>query len=300
MASQNMFEGDQTATRDLANQWLARFAPLISSDEIPFEAAIIRSQLATIASLRADAPELRRYLEPLTQEPDQRLHDTINQAIGQLDSIEDGLRKQLAKVAPGDPEGMIDMSSLQDRLAERQAKQEIGVQQTDLIPSTLELETSPPNKAVAISAGVFGIGWTAFTTFHCVFMIGGMYKAFGFAAFGLLAFYAIFFSVGFMLLSSAINSLCSESISLNGRHLSIRRKLGNWLRTKTYELSTSTQASVGKAQPGTSGISSSSAPLQTINLTDTRGKGISFGASTTYEFKTAIAKKINEYLAAWG
>ncbi len=300
MASQYSFENDQGAVRELANQWLARFAPLIASDEVPFESATIRNQLAAIASLKNDAPELRRLLEPFTEGSDRQLFDTVNQALGQLDSLEGGLRKQLAKVAPGDPQGMIDVASLQDRLAEREAKQEIGVQASDLIPSVLELETSPPNKAVAIGAGVFGLGWTAFTAIHCVIMIGGMYRAFGFAAFGLLAFYSIFFLVGFAMLGSCVNSLCTESISLNGRTLTINRKLGGWVRTKTFELSEDTRASIGKPQSGTTQSSNGAAPLQTINLTDSRGKGISFGASTTYEFKQKLAKKINEYLAVWG
>lgn len=300
MASQYSFENDQGAVRELANQWLARFAPLIASDGVPFESATIRNQLAAIASLKNDAPELRRLLEPFTEGSDRQLFDTVNQALGQLDSLEGGLRKQLAKVAPGDPQGMIDVASLQDRLAEREAKQEIGVQTSDLIPSVLELETSPPNKAVAIGAGVFGLGWTAFTAIHCVIMIGGMYRAFGFAAFGLLAFYSIFFLVGFAMLGSCVNSLCTESISLNGRALTVHRKLGNWVRTKTFELSEDTRASIGKPQSGTTQSSNGAAPLQTINLTDSRGKGISFGASTTYEFKQKLAKKINEYLAVWG
>ncbi|MEI7986129.1 MAG: hypothetical protein WCI55_10915 [Armatimonadota bacterium] len=300
MPSQYSFENDLGAVRDLANQWLAKFAPLISSDEVPYETDTIRHQMSTIAGLKSDAPELLRMLQSLPEDADQRLRQTIVEAINQLDSIEQPLRKQLAKVAPGDPLGVVDVESLQERLAERQAKQEIGVSETSSVPAILEVETSPPNKAIAIGAGIFGLGWTAFTTIHCVFMIGGMYHAFGIAALGLLLFYSIFFMVGFAMLGSSLNSMSTESISLNGRTLIVYRKLGNWTRTKTYQLATDTQASIGKPQAGTSQSSEGSVPLQTINLTDNRGKGVSIGASTTSEYKQKLSKKINEYLAVWG
>ena len=49
---------------------------------------------------------------------------------------------------------------------------------------------------------------------------------FGFAALRLSAFYSIFFLVGFAMLGSCVNSLCTECISLNGRTLKIIIKLG--------------------------------------------------------------------------
>ncbi len=300
MASRYSFENDQGAIRDLANQWLAKFAPLISSDEIPYEADTIRQQMSTIAGLKSDAPELLRLLQNLTDNSDLRIRETIVDAVEQLDSIEQPLRRQLAKVAPGDPRGVIDVESLKERLAERNAKQEIGVTETSQVPAIIELETSPPNKTVAMGAGIFGIAWTSFTTLHCIAMVGGMYHAFGIAALGLLLFYSIFFMVGFAMLGSSMNSLCTESITLNGRTLTINQKFKNWNRTKSFELSDDTIAKVGRPQAGTTQTSNNSAPLQTINLTDSKGKGISFGASTTYEFKQKLAKKINEYLTVWG
>jgi hypothetical protein len=299
VASQYSFENDQTAVRDLANQWLARFAPLISAEQPPFEEAVIRHQIRSVSSLRSDGPEILRLLESLPSESDRQLFATIAEAVDQLESIEKPLRKQLAKVAPGDPLGIVDVESLQDRLAERHAKQEIGISDTNLVPAILEIETSPPNVAAALGAGIFGLAWTGFTTFHCIFMIGGMYKSMGILAFAMLLFYSIFFLVGYAMLAAAANSLGTESIELNGRTLTIRKTLRGWVRTKSHQLSPETHATIGKPQSGVQG-STDSAPLQAINFTDLKGKGISVGASTTYEYKEKLVKKINEYLAAWG
>jgi len=65
----------------------------------------------------------------------------------------------------------VDEVSLQERLLERQAKHEIGIIQNDKVAAILELETSPPNIAVAMGAGIFGVGWTTFTAIHYVFLI---------------------------------------------------------------------------------------------------------------------------------
>ena len=299
MASQYSFENDQAAVRDLANQWLAKFAPLISSESLPFEQSVIREQISLVSSLRADGPELLRLLQSFQAEPDRQLCETINEAIDQLESIEQPLRKQLAKVAPGDPNGIVDVQSLQERLAERHAKQEIGISEASLVPAILEIETSPPNVAAALGAGIFGLAWTGFTTFHCILMIGGMVKTFGFLAFAMLLFYSIFFLVGYAMLAAAANSLGTESIELNGRTLTIRKTLRGWVRSKSHQLSPETHAVIGKPESGVQG-STDSAPLQAINFTDLKGKGISVGAMTTYEYKEKLVKKINEYLAVWG
>ena len=59
MALQNSLDGNQVTVRDLANQWLAKFAPLISRNEVPYEVGEIRRQMNTFSSIRADAPELQ-------------------------------------------------------------------------------------------------------------------------------------------------------------------------------------------------------------------------------------------------
>jgi hypothetical protein len=136
-------------------------------------------------------------------------------------------------------------------------------------------------------------------------MVGGFAKAFGAAAFGLLAFYSIFFFAGFAMLASAFNSICTESIRLNGRKLTVLRKFGSWTRSKSFDLSPTTVASVGDIQADAGFQSSSNSAqsgrkVQSINMTDVRGKAISFASGTSLEYKGSVAKKINEYLAARG
>lgn len=45
------------------------------------------------------------------------LVETFGQAKGQLDSIENDLRKRLASLSPGDPKGMPDLDVIRDRLS---------------------------------------------------------------------------------------------------------------------------------------------------------------------------------------
>lgn len=299
MAFSYQYQNEQDAIRAEANQWLARFAPLVMG-ATPYELEVIHRRLNTISELKQNVPNLSSKLSQLQTSSDLELSDTFSQASAQLESIDADLRRQLSKVAPGDPMGMVDIGALQNRLAEREARQEIGVDQTSLIPAVLELETSPSNIGAALAIGIFGIAWTAFTSVHCVLMIGGMAKAFGWFALGLLLFYSIFFMVGFAMLYAALNALCTESIKLEGRTMTIYRKLGSWTRVKIHELASDTKAIVGPIQQETSVRSENSAPAFAVNLTDEKGKGISISSTTSREFKDKMALKINEYLAAYG
>jgi len=300
MASPFQYLNEEDAVREQANQWLARFAPLVMDDAAPYELELIHKRIKTVSELRERAPVLAEKLSHLTQPEDLELSDTLRQATSQLGSIDTDLRKQLSRVAPGDPLGKVDIGDLQERLAERQAQQEVGVTQSDLVPAVLELETSPSNWAAAVGMGGFGLAWTAFTTFHCIMMVGGMVRAFGWVGLALLAFYSLFFFVGFGMLYGALNSICTESIRLEGRTLHIKRKLRNWIRTKTYHLAPDTKASVGSPQGDGAVLEKNSVPVMAINLTDDRGKGISFGPATTREHKEKMAHQINEYLSIYG
>lgn len=300
MASPFQYMNEEDALREQANQWLARFAPLVMDDAAPYELDLIHKRLRTVTELKEKAPALAEKLSFLTKPEDLELSDTLRQASSQLESLDSELRKQLSKVAPGDPLGIVDIGDLQDRLAERQAQQEIGVTRADMIPAVLELVTSPPNWASALGIGMFGFAWTSFTTFHCIFMVSGLVKAFGWVGLGLLAFYSIFFLVGFGMLWATVNAISTESIKLEGRRLTVIRKLGGWVRTKTYRLSPDTKASIGTPQSDTAITSKNSVPVLAINLTDETGKGISLANTTTKEFKEKLTKQINEYLQTYG
>jgi hypothetical protein len=132
---------------------------------------------------------------------------------------------------------------------------------------------------------------------HAVLMIGGMWKAMGPVALFLLLFYAIFFGVGFVMIWATIDALSVEEIELTGRSLVIKKTIGKWVRTKVIELDPETRAVVGVAQTGM-GSENKTVPPRAVLMTDAKGKEIAFGAGSTQEMKTRIARQVNEYLGA--
>lgn len=280
--------------RAQAHEWLAQFAPLVLMDEAPSREDV-DAQLVAIEKLRTSGRDLTSRLTFLQSSEDQALADTLNKAYGQLDSIESDLRRRLAKIAPGDLRGQVDLSELQEKLAEREARQELGVSTLPEPPAILELVTSPSNPAGAVGVGIFGLGWTAFTVFHSVLMIGGMFKAFGWGALALLLFYSIFYAVGFGMLATAVNLLATESIELQGRTLKIKRVLGGWVREKSIELNEKTRARVGTPSMGWTN-NNKQTPTMAIILTDAAGKEVSIGTGASLELRGRMADQINHYL----
>ncbi|MCO5298099.1 MAG: hypothetical protein M9921_14720 [Fimbriimonadaceae bacterium] len=282
--------------RDAANAWIARFAPLVMEDEV-LTAPEVRARLATVEALRSDSGEVRRGLQVYGSDADWELSSTLDRAIAQLDSVEEGFRKQLGLLAPGDPEGKANLERLNQRLTERSARQELGLQAEAEMPAVLEEKTSPANWAAAGGIGLFGFGWTSFTTFHAVLMIGGMYSAFGIGALALLGFYAIFFAVGFAMLGAAVNAASDESIELDGRSLTVRRKLGWWVRKKHYSLGPEAKAEIGKVNAVKMGAGNSNSVMPAIVIPDAQGRPVSFGSGKTVEQRKALRDRINAYLA---
>lgn len=270
------------------NAWVARFAPLVMPGDPP-SIPELKEKLQEIDDLRVTGQILSSEpVEALNSE----LVETFQQAQGQLDSIEADLRKRLARLAPGDPAGLADLDALQDRLAEREARQELGVPTEEELGGRLEMKLSEGSWASAIGLGVFGFAWTSFTTVHCILMVGGMSKAFGLAAFGLLGFYALFFLVGFGMLAAAFLALCKEEIVLEGRTLTVKRRFKGMEWKKTYTLLNGTPARLGAPT-----VKSSESNSMAIIFTDTSGKEISVGSGLAVAIRDRALAKINAYLA---
>ncbi|HLO99030.1 MAG TPA: hypothetical protein VK171_10585, partial [Fimbriimonas sp.] len=262
--------------RDEANAWLARFAPLVMPDAA-LSITGAEKQLATAQTLRAEADELVARLGALSAPHDIELSDTVTSAVSHLPALESELRARLSG-------NQIDLDKLQARLAEREAKQELGLPTGYQNPAILQLMTSPRNVVAAGGIGVFALGWNAFTLFHATLMIGGMYKAFGPVALFMLLFYSIFFGAGFFMAYATIDALSEETIDLQGHTLTVRKSLGKWIRTKTIELDPQTQAVVGTASMGFSN-SNNKKPQRAILMTDSKGKEVSIGVGATEELK---------------
>ena len=196
----------------------------------------LHDRLNLVSQLRQEGPGLESRLSSLPSEDDHTLASTFNTALQQLDSVEGDLRRTLARLAPGDAAGLPDLQALNDRLAERKAREELGLS-GEAIPAKLELLTSPTNWVQAGFMGLFSFGWLSFTTLHAFMMIGGLMKTVGYAALALLGFYAIFFAVGFGMLAAAILSATKEWTEFDGHAMTIRRKIGPWNIQRHFKLS---------------------------------------------------------------
>jgi hypothetical protein len=298
MATQGFLqpENDAESARDAANAWVAEFAPLVM-DESVLTPGRLRERIALIDRLREQGPAVRDKLVGC-EDADTTLLTTIENALGQLPSIEDDLRRQLGRTAPGDPAGQPDLDALNARLAERLARQEVGLPTGLDIPEQLDILTAAPNWAGAAFAGLFGFGWTSFTTVHAIFMIGGMLKAFGWAALALLGFYSIFFFVGFAILAAAVGTASEESIQLDGNQLTVRWKLFGWVRKRQYTLAPGVRASVGPADGMSWRSTRNNRPTVAVILTDVKGKVIALAGNSNDPQRKLLRDRINAYLQA--
>lgn len=280
-----------------ANAWVAQFAPLVL-DDTTLTKYEVRQRLRLIDELRQTGPRLKERLASFEGSYDTQLSTTMENALSQIDSIETDLRKYLGRLAPGDPAGIVDLDTLQERLEERSARQELGVP-TDLeIPPVLQLKLSPGNLGAAIFVGLFGMGWTAFTTVHAVLMIGGMMHAFGWIALLLLLFYSIFFAAGFAMFGAAYNMAATEEIELDGRQLTVRKKLAGIVREKKYTLAEGKAGLARIEDIQNNGFRPQGSPRTTtaIVMTDIEGRDINFGAQASPAVRESTVERLNAYL----
>ena len=292
---------DQSDYRADAESWVARFAPLLLHDDAAMPEPEVRRRIELAKSLSYSAPTVLAEFQKHEQPADFELSSTLHQAVAQLPSIEEDLRRRLAKLAPGDPTGIVDYDALQDRLEERAARQEIGESTELQLPPILDEELAKGNIAGATGALIFGAGWTGFTLFHCIIMLGGMWAAFGPLALFLLLFYSIFFAVGFAMLYSAFTLASNERIRLEGRNLTIIRSFKGITRTTHHKLGPDSVAKVGTTTASfrmNSGNrnSSNSAPTPALILHDVNGKELALGSNSTDERRSKLVARINAYL----
>ena len=280
--------------RDEANAWIARFAPLILDNE-PLTENEVRHRIATSQILQEQGQNLQSRLMAI-EESDPDLIKTFRSAVGELESIENEYRIQLGRLVPGDPEGMASLEAVNDRLAERLARKEMGLTGTASMPDVLELKTSPGNIGAALGLGIFGLGWNSFTAVHASFMIGGMYQEFGWAALGLLAFYGIFFTVGFGMWLAAFHAASTEEIHLDGQNLTVIRRLGPITRKRTFLLPDQAEAVLSEMEMPRVGNRQSNRPMPVIQLHDIDGNPIGLGSTSTDVQRRQNLEKINAYL----
>lgn len=277
-----------------ANAWLAQFAPLLD-DLNQLSAEQCRARLQQVPVLRTDGDRVLLRLREHACQSDAGLLATLQDAVRELDGQESNLRQRLALLEPGDPQGAVDLSELRERLAEASARREVAAVAGTFSGSaaSLELQTSPPSLAAALMMGVFSFGWMSFTTVHAVFMIGGMFHAFGWMALALLGFYAIFWSVGIAMAWGAILAASQEHLTAEGRRLTITRKFFIWSWNKKFQVSPDSRAYVKRATSRhQSGVTSS---LQAA-FTDAEGREITFASGRPEPELDRLVSRLGDYL----
>lgn len=288
---------DDESRRQL-NAWLARFAPLVMQPD-PSDALDERKaqhRLQVVQDLRQETADLQQISPDFAKPEDQELVATFQKAAKQLDSIENDLRAQLAKFSPGNPEGIVDLNVLQARLAEREAKQEIGAPTEYAVPEVLEMQTQSPNATKAGGLGCMATGVTAFTLVHATFMIGGMFKAFGFPALALLLFYSIFWFVCYKMFQAAKVAASNEKIELNGDRLKITQTFMGRPSEVSHQINLSVPSVVAQSQAFSNNNQRGAATMMAVMLTDIEGKAIEIAHNAPAPLQQQIADRINAYM----
>lgn len=290
-------EVQEEQARDAMRAWLAEFAPLVM-DQSQRTATEIRQELDLIERLQGRTSDLDQGKGLLTRMDDGELIRTYNQAREQIRTIERDLRRRLATLAPGDPNSEPDYDALQERLAETAAQIEVGVPTFSANPDRLELASSPAQVPAGIGMGIFGLGWTAFTTLHAFFMIGGMMKAMGPVAFAMLGFYAIFWAVGVGMFMSAFNLAAQETITLEGDTLTITKTLGPIRRAKHHRINPKLQVRIGTTEKQVTHGRGRSVPMKVaaIIFTSEDGRPIAVATGTTDANREVMLRQIQAHL----
>ncbi len=289
---------DLSVARDEANAWLAKFAPLLNVDDMVTKEQC-ESALATLADLKTSGETTYSNLNRLGQLQDQSLISTVQQAQGQLASVEEDVRKRLAVVKPGAPQGIVNLQNLVGQLAERAARQELPADEA--IPDQLELVVSTPNYAAAASPGVFALGWNLFTTVHACFFIWGMWHAVGWPAIFMLLFYALFWGAGYGMILACRAALSTQTAIFSGRDLTVRDQIRSWIKEKQYRLPSDASAvlDIPSVAPVRFGNTNQMRTGTTaITLADEKGKPIMLGQALFLPTKEKYVKQINLYLNA--
>lgn len=289
---------DEQAVRDELNAWVARFAPLVMAHEVLTEGEV-RERIHVVGQLRRDAVTLDEWMASNPVWQTDTLAATFAQARRQLDSVEGDLRRHLAILAPGDPEGRVDLDALQDRLAERAARDEAGVQ-NEIIPEILNMQTARGSVAGGAFMGLFGLGFGGFATFHALLMIGGMWQAFGPVALAMLLFYSIFWGASAAILIGAFKVAANEVITVDGSNLVVTRRLGPVSTSKRYTLPANAEARIETVEiTTTSGNRQSTKSGPAIVLTDVEGNPIHLATQGITKYtREQNLEKLNAYLKA--
>ena len=280
------------SARETASRWLAQFAPLLGDlDELG--AAECRARLEGLPGLRAEGAQALSHLEVHATVADVPLLTTLRDALRELEAHEADLRRRLARLAPGDPGGEVDLAAIQERLAEAAARREVASWASSAKDGArLELKTSPANWAAAGMLALFSLGWNAFTTIHAVLFIGGFMQAIGLFALAFLLFYAIFWAVGIGMAYGAFRAASQEQLVLEGSMLTMNRRLFRFSWDRTYRVARSSKAVLVDAS-----VRQQGSAARDVAVYDAEGKEVRVASGRPLHEQERLANRLNEYFA---
>jgi len=283
--------------RETANRWLARFVPLLEDQEA-LTATECRRRVKLAEALVGEGGEALAALEARATGDDGPLLSTLRAAVTEVATLEQDLRRRLARLSPGDPAGEVDLDAIQAKLAETAARREVHeITGSPLLTPRLEVKTSPASWAGAAGLGIFGLGWSSFTTIHAVLFIGGFWRVIGPFALFFLLFYAMFWAVGFAMLWGAYLAACDETVSLDGRSLVVARRLGpfSWRREATLPSTSRVKRIASTVSAGKNGHGKTGTDLA---VTDENGREVRFACMRSGEEQERLMARLNDYLGA--
>jgi hypothetical protein len=268
--------------REAANGWLSRLAPLLEEFP-PSQAEQCRTELEALETLRLDGEQVLATLQQHALAPDATLLETLRQALEELDGIESHLRRQLSALAPGDPDGEVNLEVMRAKLAEVAARREVaGVAGPLCIPGSASVEPftllgSEPDSSNALFLG----GWALIGLAIVIYRVVEIFLTKGFRPDMLLVYIACGVG-GLSMLYSAIRQGSREEVTLDGLEMKIRSRLGPFHWSSQHRLEAGSR--VRRMRNG----------YLTIQNSD--GKSVRFGERRPRSEQFWLRNKINGYL----
>ena len=283
-------EGSDTLRQQM-NRWVAQFAPLVMDEKTltPDEA---RRKVDLVRRLREESDQLQVAKSTVTSLDDAELLNTFQLAVRQLPQLEADLRRHLNLLAPGDPEPRPCLTTLQDRLQEKAARQEMGLSNLEA-DQPVEAKTAEPSVATAAGIGIFALGWNGFTLFHATMMLGGMIKSFGFLANLMGLFYLPFLAVGVLMIAGVVFSLCSETIRLDGHQLTVTYRWGRLTYLRKHQID------VNQLVKQSEVLDSDTERMKKqdqIEFTDVKGKPIRLARGLSQSARESLIQELNAHI----
>ena len=269
------------AAQSRADAWHSRLQPLFRDDG-PLDLADIHASLGLLRELRSAGPDVQSGVSF-----DAARRVGLSEGMVRLDQLERKLRERLTDLDPSDPDALADTPERAARAREAVSRRDGEERLRRLASTPLDEVLCKPDAAQAVATGGFALFWNLFTLFHAAVMLTSFWHAFGPVALLGLAFYAIFFGVGFFVGRQALDALKAETLRLDGDLLVLSTKVGPFGITRNVVLSDGARFQLVKAhRNGKQG--------RELAIRSATGEEIRFGGRVPEGQKESLVKRLNE------